>query len=53
MTAGNQVPVIGGELFDITGNTPGIAFKQYGPNCVKVGVILFDTTTVIVLVVPH
>ena len=38
MTAGNQVPVIGGELFDIVGNTPGVVFWQYGPNCVKVGV---------------
>ena len=53
MTAGTQVPVIGGELFDNVGNTPGIALKQYGPNCVKVGVMLFDTTTVIVVVVPH
>ena len=26
MTAGDQVPVIGGELFETVGNTPGVVF---------------------------
>lgn len=51
IVAGFQVPVI--PLFDVRGNVPGAAPTQYGPSCVKVGVITEFTTTVIVVEVPH
>ncbi len=43
---GDQVPVIGGELFELVGKVPGVAFWQYGPNCVNVGVTRGVTVTV-------
>jgi hypothetical protein len=53
MTAGDQVPMIGVALFELVGNTPGVWFWQYGPNCVNVGVTFGDIMTVIVVTVPH
>ena len=51
ITAGDHVPVI--PLAEINGNTPGVAFKQYGPNCVKLGATLLDTTMVMLVGDPH
>jgi hypothetical protein len=51
MVAGDQVPVI--PLLELVGRRPGVAFKQYGPNCVNVGVILGVTVTVIVVITAH
>ena len=51
ITAGDHVPVM--PLAEINGNTPGVAFKQYGPNCVKLGVTLLDTTMVMLVGDPH
>jgi hypothetical protein len=53
MTDGDQVPVIGGELLELVGNVPGVAFWQYGPNCVNIGVTGAVIITVIVVVTPH
>jgi predicted peroxiredoxin len=50
---GDHVPVIGGELVELVGNVPGIAFWQYGPNCVNVGVTGAVIVMVIVVVVAH
>ena len=37
MTVGFQDPVIGGVFVDEVGNTSGVSFWQYGPNCVNKG----------------
>jgi len=37
ITAGDQLPVIGVTLVEVSGRVPGIEFWQYGPSCVKVG----------------
>jgi hypothetical protein len=49
IVAGDHVPIIVGELLELAGNTPGVPFKQYGPNCAKAGVILLVISTVIVV----
>ena len=51
IVAGDQVPVM--PFVDVVGNEAGVAPTQYGPACVKVGVTLALTITVIVAVVAH
>ena len=46
-----HVPVI--PLPEVVGKISAVAPTQYGPSCVKVGVTLAFTTTVIVAVVAH
>ena len=47
IAAGLQVPVIAGLFVEEVGRAAGVAFKQYGPSCVKVGVTAGSTTIVI------
>jgi len=47
IVAGDQVPVM--LLFDVVGKVPGVAPTQYGPNCVKIGVILAFTVILFVV----
>ena len=51
IVAGDQVPVM--PFVEVVGNEAGVAPTQYGPACVKVGVTLALTTTVIVADVAH
>jgi hypothetical protein len=53
ITEGDHVPAIGDKLLELGGNTPGEAFKQYGPSCVNVGVGGFEITIPIVETAPH
>jgi hypothetical protein len=46
-----QVPVI--PFKEVVGRIAGMAFKQYAPNCVNVGIILDETTTSIVVETAH
>ena len=50
---GDQVPVIGGVLFELVGNGSGVALRQYGPSGEKTGMVGCVTTMVIVVGVPH
>ena len=49
--AGDHVPVM--PLFETAGSVAGVAFWQYGPNKLKVGVIFGFTVTVKVTGVAH
>ena len=53
MNDGDHVPVIGGELFELTGKMPDIAFWQYGPNWLNSGVLGADIITVMVVEPAH
>jgi len=53
ITAVFQVPGIGGILVELLGKISGVAFLQYGPNCVKVGVISGSITIDIVVGSAH
>jgi hypothetical protein len=48
---GDHVPVM--PFVDVVAKVAGVPPTQYGPACVKVGVTLAFTTTVIVAVVAH
>ena len=50
---GFHVPVMAGVLVELVGRAPGVALRQYGPNCANVGVTGIVTTMVIVVGVPH
>ena len=53
MVAGLQVPVIAGIFVELAGNDGVAEFRQRGPICVNVGVILEVTRIFIVVVVAH
>jgi hypothetical protein len=50
---GFQVPEIGVAFVEFAGKLPGVASLQYGPSCVKVGVVSALTVIVIDAVVAH
>lgn len=51
IVAGDHVPVM--PLLDVPGNAAGVAFWQYGPNKLNIGVITGVTVIVIVAGVAH
>jgi hypothetical protein len=51
IVTGFQVPVI--PLFEVAGKAGGVEFRQSGPICVKVGMILDVTTILIVAAAAH
>jgi hypothetical protein len=53
ITAGLHVPVIAGIFVELAGNDGAAEFRQSGPICANVGVILEVTTISIVVVAAH
>jgi hypothetical protein len=53
IVAGLQVPVIAGRFVELNGNDGAVEFRHNGPICVRVGVILVDTTISIVVGAAH
>ena len=53
IAVGLQAPVIAVAFVDEVGRAAAVAFKQYGPSWVNVGVTLFVMFTTIVVVVAH
>jgi hypothetical protein len=53
IAAGLHVPVIAGIFVELAGNDGAAEFRQSGPICANVGVILEVTTISIVVVAAH